>query len=259
MRTLTMRTLTMRTLTACVLLPLATTAAAQTVAEHVVQGDEAYARLDPPAALAHYEAALALDSTNYDALWKAARSVVDIGKQMDDKQKKVRDSLYAVADHYARAAVEANPEGADGYFMLGYAVGQLALTRGSKERVAYATEIREAAVTALELDSLHDGAHHVLGRWHAEIMRLPGITKFFAKTFLGARVFNEASWDNAVRHLERAVEINPTNVYHHLDLKQPERARPHLEQLLELPNSDVMDPTYKEEARAHLAQRTGSG
>jgi len=251
----------MRKLMACLFLPLAATAAAQTVEEHIAQGDEAYGRLDPPAALAHYEAALALDSSNYEALWKAARSAVDLGKQMDDEQKKVRDSVYAAADRYARASVEANPMGADGYFMLGNAVGRLALTKGPKERVAYAKEIREATLTALELDSLHDGAHHVLGRWHAEIMRLPGITKFFAKTFLGARVFNEASWDNAVQHLERAVQLNPANVYHHLDLaevyldlKQPERARPHLERLLELPDSDVMDPAYKEQARAHLAK-----
>jgi len=250
---------------AMLLLPLAATAAAQTVEEHIAQGDTAYEHLEPPAALAHYEAAVALDSTSYEALWKAARSLVDIGKQMTDKQKKMRDSLYAVADHYARAAVAADPVGADGYFMLGYAVGQLALTKGPKERVTYAKEVREAALKALELDSLHDGAHHVLGRWHAEIMRLPGITKFFAKTFLGASVFNEASWDSAARHLERAVELNPANVYHrldlaeiYLDLKQPDRARPQLEQLLELPNSDVMDSTYKEEARAHLAKLAGS-
>jgi len=249
----------MRLLMALVLSPLAA-ATAQTIDEHLVAGDDAYRRLDPPAALAHYEAALALDSTNYDALWKAARSLVDIGKQMNDKERKARDSLYTVAEHDARAAVAANPQGANGYFMLSYAVGQLALTKGPKERVRYAKEVRETALKTLELDSLHDGAHHVIGRWHAEIMRLPGITKFFAKTFLGAGIFNEASWDNAVRHLERAVELNPANVYHrldlaevYLDLKQPERARPQLEQLLELPNTDVMDSTYKERARALLA------
>lgn len=251
----------MRALMLCLALPAAASAAAQTADVHIALGDSAYDRLDPPGALAHYEAALAIDSGSYPALWKAARSVVDIGKQMGDDERKARDSVYAVADRYARAAVAANPEDPEGHFMLAQAVGRLALTKGARERVQYSKEVRLEALRALELDSLHDGAHHVLGRWHAEIMRLPGITKFFAKTFLGGAVFDEASWDNAVLHLGRAVELRPTNVYHHLDLAEvfldldrPEDARSHLLALLELPDTDVMDRVYKEEARAHLAK-----
>src|SRR5438874_5006244 len=37
------------------------------------RGDSAYTALAPQQALAHYRAALALDSLNYQALWKAGR------------------------------------------------------------------------------------------------------------------------------------------------------------------------------------------
>ena len=88
-----------------------------TVAEHIALGDSAHAALAPQQALGHYRAALAQDSTNYAALWKAGREAVDIAKQIegkDDSSKQVRDSLYVVARAYGEAAVRVNPNGAEG-------------------------------------------------------------------------------------------------------------------------------------------------
>ena len=61
---------------------------------------------------------------------------------------------------------------------------------GKKERIRRAKIIRSEALRTLALDPSHDGAYHVLGRWNAEIMRLSGLSRFFAKHFLGARVFD---------------------------------------------------------------------
>src|SRR2546430_9221153 len=74
-----------------------------TVAEHLVLGDSAHAALAPAQALQHYRAALAADSTNYAALWRAGRELVDIAKQVqgkDDSSKHLRDSLYTAARAY---------------------------------------------------------------------------------------------------------------------------------------------------------------
>src|SRR3989441_4949961 len=103
------------------LLSLAGPARAQThptVAEHLVLGDSAHTALAPAQALQHYRAALAADSTNYAALWKAGRELVDIAKQVqgkDDSSKHLRDSLYTAARAYGEAAVRVNPTGADGH------------------------------------------------------------------------------------------------------------------------------------------------
>ena len=242
-------------------------AIAQTADEHVAMGDEAYESVDPEGALRHYQAALELDSDHYESLWRAARSAVDMGKLLEEQkeQKNVRDSLYVLAIGYARQAVAANADGADGHFMLANAVGRAALTKGPRERVRFSNIVRTEALRAVELDSLHDGAFHVLGRWHAEIMRLPGFAKFVAKTFLGGKIFDEASWENAVRHLERAVELLPRHIHHHLDLAEayidsddPGSARPHLRQIAELPVANVMDPLYKQQA-AELLQKITEG
>ena len=235
---------------------------AQTVAAHLAAGDTARCERLSPAALAHYREALALDSGSYEAAWKASRELTDIGKLMPDAQRKQRDSVYADALALARRAVQLDSMGADGHYMVAVAAGRVALTKSASERVRSARVVRDEALRAVQLDPRHDGALHVLGRWNAEIERLPGITKFFAKTFLGASIFNAASWDSSYAYFDRAIQINPQNIYHHLDLAEAlidgdrkAQARPHLEEVEQLPlGCDVGDPSYKQRA-AELLQR----
>ncbi len=236
--------------------------AAQTVPQHLTAGDTARCQRNPQAALMHFREALQLDSLSYEANWKAARELTDIGKLMPDSLRKQRDSVYAEALGLAQRAVRVDSVGADGHYMVAVAVGRVALTKGPRERVRSARQVRDEALRAIALDSLHDGALHVMGRWNAEIMRLPGLTKFFAKTFLGAGIFNEASWDNAVRYFTDAIRINPGNIYHHLDLAEalvdahrPEEAKPHLEEVERLAlGCDAGDPGFKQQA-ADLLQK----
>jgi tetratricopeptide (TPR) repeat protein len=235
---------------------------AQDVAGHLSAAEAARCRRNPQEALAHLRAALALDSLHYEANWRAARELADIGKMMPDAQRAPRDTVYAEARSLAERAVRVNANGADGHYMVAVAVGRVALTKGARERVRYSRVVRDEALRATELNPRHDGALHVLGRWNAEIQRLPGITKFFAKTFLGASIFNQASWDNAVRYFTEAIAANPTNIYHHLDLAEAlidadraAEARPHLEQIATMePACDPQDPEYKRQAAATLAR-----
>src|SRR5258708_33517719 len=75
--------------------------AAQTAAEHIALGDSANPFLHPDVALRHYREALALDSLNFAANWKAARAMADIAKQLEgDSTKAQRDSLYSVGRMY---------------------------------------------------------------------------------------------------------------------------------------------------------------
>jgi tetratricopeptide (TPR) repeat protein len=233
---------------------------AQAAAADLAAGDSARCQRNSTAALAAFRQALALDSLSYEANWKASRELTDIGKLMPDDQRKARDSVYAEALALARRAVLADSMGADGHYMVAAAIGRVALTKSAGERVKSARVVRDEALRAIALDSLHDGALHVMGRWNAEIMRLPGITKFFARTFLGASIFKEATWPNANRYFREAIRINPGNIYHHLDLAEAlvdqdstAAARPELEQVAQLPlGCDPGDPTYKRQAAALL-------
>lgn len=230
------------------------------------RGDSLTAALDAAGALEAYRAAYLADQT-YEAMWKFARAQVDVAKQLSGKkQEGLRDSLYGVAHLYAAAAVRADSSDAEGHFMVANALGQLSRTRGGKERVRFAKVIYDEAMTALAIDPDHDGAHHVLGAWHAEVKRLSGVAKFFAKTFFGAGFLDQANWDSSVVHLERAVELKPDYLFHRLELAQTyldvdrvADARRQLEEVLRLPpTSDVSDPQYQDEARALLQRLAGS-
>lgn len=236
--------------------------AAQSAADHVGLGVAAMQVHDLHTALAHYEAALALDSTAYEANWRAALALLDEGEQIPDSRKSPeRDSLYARAEVLARRAVAADSNRAEGHFALAAAVGRASLTMGKKARIRRAAIIRDEARRTLEIDPRHDGAYHILGRWNAEIMRLSGLSRFFAKNLLGAGIFNEASWEEAVSDMERAVALDPGRLYHRLELaeiyvdrKRYDDARSELAQLAALPDRELMDSVYRRQG-AELAAR----
>ena len=230
---------------------------AQTAAEHLAAGDRAHAALDITTALREYEAAIAADSTNYDALIKAAHDAVDLGEFNPNAD--ARTALYRRAEQYARRAVAANPNYASGHFELARAVGRNALTMGSRDRVKYAGVVRDEALKTLAIDPKHAGALHVMGLWNAEVMRLNGLARMFAKTFLGGGVFGQASWDNAQRYLEQAVALDTTRITHRLDLGavyedrgDKAKAIALYEWIARAPVTDYNDPKYKELAAERL-------
>jgi tetratricopeptide (TPR) repeat protein len=236
--------------------------AAQTARDHVALGNAAMQVHDLRTALAHYDAALALDSAGYEANWRAAIALLDQGELIADSVKSpARDSLYARAERLARRAVAADSLGADGHFALAAAVGRASLTMGKKDRIRRARVIRDEAQRAIELNPRHDGAYHILGRWNAEIMRLSGLSRFFAKNLLGAGIFSEASWEGAVSNMERAVALDPGRLYHRLELaqiyvdrKRYDDARAELAQLEALPDREIMDSVYRRQG-AELAKK----
>ena len=242
-----------------------TAAAAQSAAGFIQAGVEAQLARNPEAGRREMQQAIAVDSTSYEAHWRLAELLVDIGKQTPDSVKSAaRDSLYAEAEAQARIAVRLNPDGADGHYILAAGIGRASLTKGKKERVKRASEIRIEALRAIELDPAHHKAYHVMGRWNAEIMRLSGLQRFFAKSFLGGKIFNAAAWDSAVVYMDKALQHSPENIYHHLDLAEIlidrdrfTEARTHLTRIAELPVFDVMDPAYQQRAVMLLTQIAG--
>jgi tetratricopeptide (TPR) repeat protein len=241
---------------------LTATLDAQQADAFVRRGVAASEARDLPRAFRHFEAALARDSMHHEANWRAALTLGLMGDPFPISKKNAeRDSLYARAERHARRAVAANPSGAEGHFALAASLGRAALMAGPEEKVRRAIMIRNEALRALAINPRHDGAHHILGRWNAEIMRLPRVTRFFAKHFLGARVFDQASWHQATFHMKRAVELAPGRIFHHLaladiylDTKQFREAEAQLRLVDSLPVREALDTNYRQQA-ASLRRR----
>jgi len=196
---------------------------AKTAAEHIALGDKDHLELNAPSALHHYEEAVKADPKSYEALWKATREAVDVGEYNPDEKE--RERLYAAAELYARRAVEANPTDAEGHAQLSRALGRKALSLGKKDQVKYAGDVRATALDALKINPKHPAALHVMGKWNYEVLRLSGITRFMAKTFLGGKIFDSATWDDAQRFMEESVAVDPNRLIHHLDLARVYKAR----------------------------------
>lgn len=232
-------------------------AGAQSAAEWVSKGNIAYEARDATDALGAYEKALAVDPDNYEALWRASRSQIDLAAAEPNAAN--QSAMYKTAQEHAAHAVQVNPSLAQGHFVLGEALGRMALSLGARDRVRYAGRVRDQAMECLKIEPKNPGCLHVMGVWNAEVMRLNGLTRMIARNFLGGQVFAEASWTNARQYLESAVTIDPRRIVHRLDLARvyadmglPSLAKTEYEAVLSGELIDYNDPRYKTDAAAAL-------
>ncbi len=224
----------------------------------VARGDSAQAAFDPGEALTRYEAAIAIDSANADALGKASRSAVDLAESLTDAER--QKALFRKGEQFARLAVRADSGNAESWFHLARALGRAALSVGVRDRVKYAVAVREAGLRALALSPDHPGALHVLGMWNAEVKRLSGFELFFARRFLGGGVLGQANWKDAVQYLERAVQVDPDRLTHRLDLagvyadvRETDKARAMYESVIaSTTRTDFNDALYQRQAGERL-------
>ncbi|MDA1081004.1 MAG: hypothetical protein O2973_04870 [Gemmatimonadetes bacterium] len=230
---------------------------AQSAAVHLARGDSAYAARNTTDALAHFLRAVEADSNSYEAQWKVSRVAVDRAEV--EENRRAMDSLLTVGERHAEAAVRLKPGDADGHFSLARALGRRALSVGTRARISYSKIIRAEALAALEADTTHAGALHVLGMWNAEIMRVNGLARAIARRFLGAQVFAVANWAEAQRLLEAAVRLDPARIVHRLDLAtiyadrgDKARARELFTWIAAAPIVEPNDDLYQRQAAAYL-------
>jgi tetratricopeptide (TPR) repeat protein len=231
---------------------------AQPASEHLRRADEAYRARNSDEAREHALRAIIMDPANYEAQWKAARSEVDLAEIAGSSTNKM---LLDAAEKHAQEAVRLRPQAADGRFTLARALRHRVLGAGVRDRVRYAEAIRGEALAALAAEPRHAGALHVLGMWHAELMRLSGFSRAMAKSFLGADLFGAANWDEAQLLLEDAARIDPDRIVHRLNLagvyadrRDKERARAMYTSIASAPLVYPNDELYKRQAAERLAR-----
>jgi tetratricopeptide (TPR) repeat protein len=241
---------------------LAVPTLAQTAADHIGEGDTAYAAFDDAKALEHYQAALALEPANYEALWKASRAMVDIADIIPatDKDIKAKQSkLYTDATALARKAVTANPNDTWGHFQLAAANGKRLLMLGNKEQIAASKEVRAEIDKAIELDPTNHLAYHALGRWHRRIAEISGAKRFFGSIIYGS--IPKGSFAESEKWLRKAIELQPEYVNHYyelgltlLELKKTDEAAQSFQKAIDLPKTTSKDDFLKGQAQTELAK-----
>ena len=189
--------------------------------------------------------------------WRSIRALVALGMEPGTTAEQNRWLDQGVA--LAQEVKEQGPPTLDELFWGAAAQGRRALNAGPRYAGEMGVRARDDARLVLAADSLHGGAHNVLGRIGLEVMSLSRFERILARA-TGVTFPGDIDWEEAEHHLRRATELWPHMVLYHLDLakllikrNRPDQARCALRQALDTPPLHPPDPLLKEEAGMLLA------
>lgn len=158
----------------------------------------------------------ARDPHNIDLYLAESRESTALG--LLDETREARESWLLRAEEAARAAVAIDSTHVDARYWLAASLGLHADVAGGRSKISLAREAHGHATRTLELDSLHAGANHIVGRLHAGARRLSWLNRLIARSLGLGEILSEASWESAERHMRIAVEQDPTQLVHLHDL-----------------------------------------
>lgn len=150
------------------------------------------------------DGALAGSPEDYELLWRATRAATVMAVIHPDQ----REKWLRLAEPLSDRTLQADSMGLDGRHWRLYALGEAALKAGPRTAGRLGGLIRREATDLLARDSLDAYAHNALGRLSLEVMTLSRVERFFGKLVVGDAL-RDASWERALHHLTRAVELRP--------------------------------------------------
>ena len=234
---------------------------AATADELIAEGDQHYVQARLADARQSYSAAVQAEPNRLAPLTRLIKAESELGElQSGDEQRRTWGS----AVEHARASVRLAPDSARTHLWLAIALGRKALREGSKTKLALSKEIKSEVDKAIELDPTMGRAYHVRAVWNVKVSSLNTMERMAANTVLGG-VPKGASWENAERDFQKAIQLEPDYINHRLEYARMLRergrkadARRELEKAVSLPvGGSALDGRYQKEARELLGKLKG--
>jgi tetratricopeptide (TPR) repeat protein len=242
------------------LLPLFAAGAVRVAADAdtlVKEALAAEARLDSRHALELFLAAVRERPDDAFIVQKIARQYSDLTLDLTDEGEKRRYAQSAL--EYSQRAVRLDPTNPVNVLSLAICHGKLALYGDTRTKIQYSRLVREEAQRALDLDPNYAWAHHVLGRWNYEVASLGPATRLVLRLVYGG--LPDASCAAAIAHLARAVELEPDEPAHRLELGfaylaagERAKARAEFAKGLAMTSRAKQDESAKQRAREALTR-----
>ncbi len=230
---------------------------AQTAEELIQKGDTYSAKFQSAEALQCFLPAEKLDPKNARLLVRISQQYRHLMSDATAKPEKVQLGLTAVS--YARRATVLAANDAETHLAVAISYGKLTPFVSSKDQYSYSPLIKAEAEHAIALDPANDLAWQVLGRWYLAVADVGSVKRALARMAYGA--LPTAKYEDAVRCFEKAIQLNPSRLMHHIELGRTyaqmgrnAEARKSIQQGLALPNTEKDDPETKERGRQLLAK-----
>lgn len=218
-------------------------------------GDEFYGDFQNEEALEMYRKAHEQCPNRYEPLMKFTRALNDVGEDTDEHE------YYRKALDRAEQMKREYPDSMMSWFLAGATAANLADNSGPQQKVKLSSKVNENIRKAIAMDSSYAPAQVVLGGYLQRVATTGDFVKSLARMFLGD--VPEASLEEAEGHLRKALELEPDNMFAHLELgrtlmsaNQENEAREHLQKVLDLPITNHQHPELKKEAQ-RLMDETG--
>jgi tetratricopeptide (TPR) repeat protein len=221
----------------------------------IQQGDSLDRQFQSAAALAAYERALAERPGDADLLRKISKQYVEMVLDAPNRREQLQLAQRGYETAWQAKALA--PRDPAVRVTVAIAAGRLAFYSEPSRRLELSRVVQSEAAEAVKLNPRYALGWHVLGRWHYEIANLNPVLRVLAQTIYG-RV-PTGSNEEAIRHLERAVELEPGNTLFHAELGRAylaagrkEDARRELQESLTLPRRNRDDAGAQDRARMAL-------
>ncbi len=199
------------------LMILVTGAGAQTKEELYAQGMKHKAEFNYKEGLAVFQKLVQLDSSNAEYLANASYFYSRYGRQQATEAEQMK--YYKTGVQLARKAIKADEKNAEGHYAHALALGRINENAGSKQKIANAKMIKLEAERAIQLNSKHAGAYHILGRWHRTVASFSAIERTMINAFFGG-VPPGGTFADAVANFQKAIVLEPKYMLHQFELAQ---------------------------------------
>ena len=196
--------------------------------------------------------AVKANNTNLEALSMAAFYADKEGNRQTNKTK--RDDFYKASKIFAEAALKQYPNEAEANYVMGVALGRIALISSSKDKVKLSKEIKLYGEKCIQLNPNHAGGYHLLGKWHYEVYNLNFAEKAAVNMLFGG--LPGADINKSCQLLQKAIQIKPNYMLYYLDAakayhsaKNDKEAIALLNKMMTLKPSTQDDKSYLVEAK----------
>ena len=149
----------------------------------LAEGDDAFLRMDYPAAIRAYQGVLQTSPADARVLWRVARAHVCMAETAAEPERTRR---LQQAEEAARRAIAADSTLAEGHTWLAAALGYIALASGMSEQVRLAWEILAETGEALTLNPRDDAAYSIRGSLYRALGNAGWLRRQVARLFVGA-------------------------------------------------------------------------